>query len=82
MREYPSRHIATKDVRCEACGILLGRVGSEGLTVRRSQLQISIVGDFHASIVCYRPCCRHLNVLLFEKATRPWRNEESQVGLR
>jgi len=52
-----------RDWRCSKCNILLAKVGDEGLTIRRSELQATMAGEFHASVVCYRPRCRTLNVL-------------------
>ena len=52
-----------QDWRCSQCGILLAKVGDDGLTIRRSELQATMTGEFHASVVCYRPRCRTLNVL-------------------
>lgn len=59
------------DVRCERCGALMAKVDETGLTVRRNDLQILVGGAFHMALVCYRPCCRCLNV--FEITTqRKW----------
>lgn len=52
-----------RDWRCSACGILLARIGDDELTIRRNELQATMTGEFHASVVCYRPRCRTLNVL-------------------
>ena len=52
-----------RDWRCSRCGILLARIDETGLTIRRGELQATLAGDFLASIVCYRPRCRTLNVL-------------------
>lgn len=52
-----------RDWRCSACGILLARIGDDELTIRRNELQATMSGEFHASVVCYRPRCRTLNVL-------------------
>lgn len=51
------------DIRCEGCGILLAKREGPGLSIRRGELQATIQGTFHASLVCYRPRCRRLNVL-------------------
>lgn len=51
------------DFRCRACGILLGTLDGTGLSIRRGQLQATVDGRFRASIVCYRPSCRALNIL-------------------
>lgn len=51
------------DLRCKACGILLGRLDNSGLTIERGKLQVAIIGHFHASIVCYRRGCQTLNVI-------------------
>lgn len=53
----------SRDIRCKGCNILLGKLDESGLTIRRGDLQATIAGDFHASLVCYRPRCRQLNVL-------------------
>ena len=52
-----------EEVRCKACNILLATIDDSGLNIRRGELQATVDGDFHASIVCYRPRCRRLNVL-------------------
>lgn len=52
-----------RDGRCSSCGILLARIGDQELTIRRNELQATMTGEFHASVVCYRPRCRTLNVL-------------------
>ena len=57
MRTHP------RDVRCKGCNILLARIDSNGLTIRRGDLQATVTGDLHASFVCYRPRCGLLNVL-------------------
>jgi len=54
-----------RDIRCKSCNILLGRVDDSGLTIRRGDLQATMSGEFHASMVCYRSRCRQLNVLQF-----------------
>jgi len=54
------------DVRCIGCGALLARLESGGLSIRRGDFQATVIGDFSASLVCYRPRCRKLNVLPME----------------
>jgi phage FluMu protein Com len=58
-----------RDWRCSRCGILLARVGDGGVTICRGELQATMTGEFQASVVCYRPRCRALNVLRVEKRT-------------
>lgn len=53
----------TRDIRCAGCNSLLAKVESGGMTLVRGGLQATINGDFHASLVCYRPRCGKLNVL-------------------
>jgi len=71
MREHSSRDHHARDVRCKACGILLGKIDESGLTIRRGELQATVSGEFHASLVCYRSRCRTLNVLRLSTATAP-----------
>ncbi len=52
-----------EDFRCKACGILLAKIDDSGLTIRRGGLQATVAGEYYASIICYRPRCRTLNVL-------------------
>jgi phage FluMu protein Com len=52
-----------RDWRCSESSILLARIGDHELTIRRNELQATMTGEFHASVVCYRPRCRTLNVL-------------------
>jgi len=63
----------SKELRCKSCGILLAKIDDSGLNIRRGDLQATLHGDFHASIVCYRTSCRTLNVLKLSTA-------ESEVG--
>jgi len=60
-----------EDLRCKACGILLGKVDESGLTICRGELQVTVGGHFHASIVCYRPRCRTLNVVNLSTEDKP-----------
>lgn len=53
----------SEDVRCVSCSALLGKLEGGALSIRRGDLQATIDGNFHASVVCYRPTCRKLNVL-------------------
>lgn len=52
-----------REARCAGCGALLGRLDANGLTIRRGDLQATMDGEFRASLVCYRPQCRRLNIL-------------------
>lgn len=52
-----------EEVRCIACRVLLATIERGALTIRRGDLQATFDGDFHASLVCYRPTCRKLNVI-------------------
>ena len=47
-----------REVRCEGCGILLGKIDGTGLTVRRNNLEVHYAGPGNVSIRCYRPRCR------------------------
>ncbi len=58
----------TRQIRCTGCNALLAEVDDSGLVIRRGDLQATIDGDFHASVVCYRPRCRKLNVLRLSTA--------------
>jgi len=62
-----------QDVRCTGCGALLGKLEAGGLSIRRGDFQATVVGEFSASLVCYRPQCRRLNVLPMkrEPSARP-----------
>jgi phage FluMu protein Com len=50
-------------VRCAFCGALLATTESEGLRIQRGHLEAVIDGTFRASLVCYRPRCRRINVV-------------------
>jgi phage FluMu protein Com len=52
-----------REWRCSRCGILLAKLGDGSLTIRRNELQATVLGKFDVSVVCYRPRCRTLNVL-------------------
>lgn len=60
-----------REVRCTACGAVLGKLERGGLAITRGDLQATFVGAFCAALVCYR--CQKLNVLPFqiETVTRP-----------
>ena len=51
------------EVRCRGCNALLAMRDGEQVSIRRGDLQATIIGDFVASLVCYRPSCRTLNVI-------------------
>jgi phage FluMu protein Com len=59
----PNVHKLERDIRCTGCRSLLAKLDSSGMTLVRGGLQATINGDFHASLVCYRPHCGKLNVL-------------------
>jgi len=63
MRIQSPRQRDVEDLRCKGCGILLAKTDGGGLTIVRGDLQVTVTGEFQASIVCYRPRCRTLNVL-------------------
>lgn len=52
-------------VRCAFCGALLATTEREALRIQRGQLDAVIDGVFRASLVCYRPQCRRVNVVTF-----------------
>lgn len=52
-----------QDIRCKNCGTLLAKLDDVGLTIRRGDLQATVEGTFRATLVCYRPRCRSLNIL-------------------
>ncbi len=58
------RNTSNDELRCSACGVLLGKLEGGALSIRRGDLQATIDGEFHASLVCYRPRCRKLNVFM------------------
>ncbi len=60
-----------RQVRCTACNAMLAELDGTGLVIRRGELQATIDGDFHASLVCYRPSCRKLNVLRLATSAKP-----------
>jgi hypothetical protein len=64
----------SNDVRCKSCGILLAKIDDSGLTIRRGDLQATVDGAFHASIVCYRTSCKTLNVVRLTTSGRTGRN--------
>lgn len=49
------------DIRCKHCRTLLARRESDGLTIRRGDLQAVIAGSFTAAVSCYR--CKTLNMV-------------------
>lgn len=59
------------DVRCKSCGILLGRLDENGLTIRRGDLQATMDGEFRAALVCYRRRCGTLNLLTLPGGAAP-----------
>jgi len=61
--QIPSDAGGRRDVRCSGCGALLARIDRAGLCIRRGDLEACIDGCFHASLTCYRPRCRRLNVV-------------------
>lgn len=63
-----------REVRCKSCGILLAKLDDGGLTIRRGDLQATVDGEFHASIVCYRTSCKTLNVVRLTTSGRTGRD--------
>lgn len=53
------------EVRCKRCGVLLAKIDETGLTILRGDLQATINGIFRATLVCYTPHCRTLNILRY-----------------
>lgn len=64
----------SREVRCKSCSILLAKIDDSGMTIRRGDLQATVDGTFHASIVCYRPSCRTLNVIRLTTSERTGRD--------
>jgi hypothetical protein len=58
-----SRRTRGQEARCKVCGALLCCLDENGLTIRRGDLQATMDGRFRATLVCYQPRCRTLNVL-------------------
>ena len=56
------------ECRCKSCGALLAKRDPDGISIRRGDLHATIVGDFTASVSCYR--CRTLNVVI-SRSTPP-----------
>ena len=55
-------------------GQVLAKIDDSGMTIRRGDLQATVDGAFHASIVCYRPSCRTLNVIRLTTSERTGRD--------
>ena len=53
-----------QDIRCPGCNALLARREGDVIAIRRNDLQVSITGDGYASVLCYRPSCRKLTVIV------------------
>lgn len=51
------------EFRCKSCGTLLAKLDETGLTIKRGDLQATLDGAFRATLVCYAPRCRSLNIL-------------------
>lgn len=52
-----------QEVRCIACNVLLAKLEQGALNIQRGDLEATFDGEFRASLVCYRPRCRKLNVI-------------------
>jgi phage FluMu protein Com len=59
-----------REIRCTACNVLLAKLERGALNIQRGDLQASFDGEFHASLVCYRPRCRRLNVIRMSPSTK------------
>ena len=57
-------------VRCKGCGAVLAKIDETGLTIKRGDLQATVDGEFRATLVCYAPRCRSLNILNISTAGR------------
>lgn len=57
-KKTPRQDPSNTNVRCTACGALLAKISNGELTVRRGTFQVSVVGNWAVSLVCYLPGCR------------------------
>jgi hypothetical protein len=55
--------IEAGEVRCSACGSLLGRIEREALVIQRGDLHARVVGDVSVELTCYRRTCRRQTVV-------------------
>lgn len=67
---YRSPRNAAGDVRCTGCRTLLAKTDHGKLTIRRSDLQATVVADGHVSLVCYR-CQTQVVVPVTSKTITP-----------
>ncbi|MBI5531805.1 MAG: hypothetical protein HY898_03760 [Deltaproteobacteria bacterium] len=63
-------HRTPIDFRCKKCRALLAKHDSDGLAIRRGDMQTTVTGtDFTVSVTCYR--CRTLNVVTSSMRSAP-----------
>jgi hypothetical protein len=55
--------IEAGEVRCSACGSLLGRVERDALIIQRGDLHARVAGDVSVELTCYRRTCRRQTVV-------------------
>ncbi len=60
---FRSPRKTASDVRCTACQALLAKLVNDTIDIQRNDMQVAFAGNGQASIVCYRPHCRKLNVV-------------------
>jgi hypothetical protein len=58
------------EVRCSACGALLGIREAGGLSIKRGDLQAVVSGDFQVALLCWRRSCRKLNAFQIDTTHR------------
>ena len=63
MKTHSAGTTISSEVRCKRCNTMLARLDETGLVILRGDLQATIDGTFRATLVCYRPRCRTLNII-------------------
>lgn len=58
------------DVRCAACGMLLGRFENGKLHLRRGSTHAVFEGSFQSHLYCSRPTCRKVTVFAVQERER------------
>lgn len=77
-RESPMHTTSTTECRCKLCQALLAKRESAGLSIRRGDLQATVMGgDFTVAVLCYR--CKTLNVLASAAPRAPGRAPSAAI---
>ncbi len=71
MSKAPPQVLPASDIRCSACGALLGKHEKGAVSLRRGGQEALLEGAFRMTVVCHKPRCRKLNLFSIDTLRTP-----------